>query len=60
MGDQLAGQRQRGVAITPGESRDWLIDARGERGTTTICQLRALCQSDSNLWTNYWHPANSA
>jgi hypothetical protein len=31
-----------------------------ERGTTAVCQLRALFKSDSNLWTNYWHPANSA
>ena len=31
-----------------------------ERGTTAVCQLRALFKSDRNLWTNYWHPANSA
>ena len=31
-----------------------------ERATTAVSQLRALFKRDSNLWTNYWHPANCA
>jgi hypothetical protein len=31
-----------------------------ERGTTALCQLRALYKSQPELWTNYWHPAQSA
>lgn len=48
-GKTIVGQRLKGPGLR------WR-----ERGTTAVCQLRALFQSDSNLWTNYWHPANSA
>lgn len=30
-----------------------------ERGTTALCQLRALFKSERQLWDRYWHPVNS-